>query len=117
MKRELVRVITPGTVIDSSMLSSSASSCLLALCPDRKNNLWGMALLDISTGEFFVAMTDHDPGFQNILSEIARYRPAECIVPSSVSEDLRECIRNKGVIVTNFKDEEFVGQHARRYSS
>ena len=114
VKRELVRVITPGTVIDSSMLSSSASSCLLALCPDRKNNLWGMALLDISTGEFFVAMTDHDPGFQNILSEIARYRPAECIVPSSVSEDLRECIRNRGVIVTNFKDEEFVGQHARR---
>jgi DNA mismatch repair protein MutS len=114
VKRELVRVITPGTVIDSSMLTSSASSCLLALCPDRKNNLWGMALLDISTGEFFVAMTDHDPGFQNILSEIARYRPAECIVPSSVSEDLRESIRNRGVIVTSFKDESFVGQHARR---
>src|SRR4030043_1791724 len=35
VKRELVRVITPGTVIDSSMLSSSASSCLLSLCPDR----------------------------------------------------------------------------------
>src|SRR5512137_1234644 len=52
VKRELVRIITPGTVIDSSMLSASASSCLLALCPDLKNDLWGIALLDISTGEF-----------------------------------------------------------------
>jgi len=114
VKRELVRVITPGTVIDSVMLSSSASSCLLALCPDRKNNLWGMALLDISTGEFFVAMADHDPGFQNILSEIARYRPAECILPSTVPDELKEQIRDRGVVVTIFKDEEFSEQRARR---
>ena len=80
VKRELVQVITPGTVIDSAMLSSSASSCLLSLCPDLKKNLWGMALLDISTGEFFVAMADHDPGFQSILSEIARYRDRKSVV-------------------------------------
>ena len=114
VKRELVRVITPGTVIDSTMLSSSASSCLLALCPDMKNNLWGMALLDISTGEFFVAMADHDTGFQNILSEIARYRPAECIIPSTVPDEMKERVRERGVVVTLFKDEEFSEQRARR---
>ena len=114
VKRELVRVITPGTVIDSAMLTSSASSSLLALCPDLKNNLWGMALLDISTGEFFVAMADHDPGFQNILSEIARYRPAECILPSTAPDELKERIRDRGVVVTIFKDEEFSEQRARR---
>ena len=114
VKRELVRVITPGTVIDSSMLSSSASSCLLALCPDSKNNLWGMALLDISTGEFFVAMADNDTSFQNILSEFARYRPAECIIPSTVPDELKERIRDQGVVVTIFKDEEFSEQQARR---
>ncbi|MCK9591558.1 MAG: DNA mismatch repair protein MutS [Methanoregula sp.] len=112
--RELVRVITPGTVIDSTMLSSSASSCLLALCPDMKNNLWGMAILDISTGEFFIAMTDHDTSCQNIFSEIARYRPAECIVPSYVTDELKEHIRDRGVVVTIFKDEEFSEQRARR---
>ena len=79
VKRELVRVITPGTVIDSAILSSMASSCLLALCPDMKDNIWGIAILDISTGEFFAMQVDHDTNFQNILSEIARYSPAECI--------------------------------------
>ena len=114
VKRELVRIITPGTVIDSSMLSSSASSCLLALCPDLKHNLWGIALLDISTGEFFVASVDHDPKFENVLSEIARYRPAECIVPSEVPEGLKERICGRGVVVTLFNDEEFSEQRARR---
>jgi len=114
VKRELVRVITPGTVIDSSMLSSSASACLLALCPDLKNNSSGMALLDISTGEFFVATVDHDPAFQNILSEIARYRPAECIIPSTVPDELKERIRERGVVVSLFKDEDFSEQRARR---
>ena len=114
VKRELVRVITPGTVIDSAMLSSSASSCMLALCPDLKNNLCGIALLDISTGEFFVAMADNDSGFQNILSEIARYRPAECIIPSSVPADLKERVRDRGVVVTIYKDEYFSERQARR---
>ena len=114
VKRELVRVITPGTVIDSAMLSSSAAACLLALCPDLKNNLWGIALLDISTGEFFVASIDHDHGFENILSEIARYRPAECIVPSAVPDKLKERIRERGVVVTILKDEDFSEPRARR---
>jgi len=114
VKRELVRVITPGTVIDSSMLSSSATSCLLALCPDTKKNLWGIALLDISTGEFFVAMVDYDTGFQNILSEVARYRPAECIIPSIVPDKLKEHIRDQGVVVTIFSDDEFSEQQALR---
>jgi DNA mismatch repair protein MutS len=115
VKRELVRVITPGTVIDSAMLCSSASSFLLALCPDTKNRNWGMALLDISTGEFFVVLADHDPGFENILSEIARYRPAECIVPSGLPADLTEHIRGQGVAVTLFRNEEFSEQQARQH--
>jgi DNA mismatch repair protein MutS len=114
VKRELVRIITPGTVIDSSMLSSSASSCLLALCPDLKNDLWGIALLDISTGEFFVASVNRDPGFENILSEIARYRPAECIVSSTVPDELKERVRERGVVVTLYNDEEFSEKRARR---
>jgi len=114
VKRELVRIITPGTVIDSTMLSSSVSSSLLAICPNLKNDLWGIALLDISTGEFFVASINRDPGFENILSEIARYRPAECIVSSSVPDELKERVRERGVVVTIYTDEEFSEQPARR---
>ncbi len=113
VKRELVRVITPGTVIDSAMVSSSASTFLLALCPDVKNRQWGMALLDISTGEFFAVVSEHDPAFENILSEIARYRPAECILPPGLPSGLSERIRERGVTVTVFRNDEFSEEKAR----
>ena len=107
VKREIVRVITPGTVIDSSMLPSSAATYLMALCPDRKGSTWGSALLDISTGEFFVTTVEQDSHHLNILSEIARYRPAECIVPLAVTEDLKERIQERGVLVSRVPDSRF----------
>ncbi|MFA5221350.1 MAG: DNA mismatch repair protein MutS [Methanoregula sp.] len=107
VKREVVRVITPGTVIDSAMLPTTAATYLMALAPGTKGNDDGIAFLDISTGEFFVAALAHDAYRENIRSEIARYRPAECIVPSAVNEDIREFIREQGVIVTAGNDEDF----------
>jgi DNA mismatch repair protein MutS len=114
VKREIVRVITPGTVIDSSMLSSSAATYLMAICPDNRKNLWGIALLDISTGEFFVTTIEQDAHHQNILSEIARYHPAECILPSSVTQDLEERIRERGVLVSKVPDAQFDEERANR---
>jgi DNA mismatch repair protein MutS len=120
VKREITRVITPGTVIDSSMVPSSAASYLMALCPDVKRGEWGIALLDVSTGEFFVMVTtpdsipDLETGFSNVISEIARYRPAECIVSSAVNGGLRQRIVDAGVMVTQFRDEAFSNESAFR---
>ena len=56
--------------------------------PGARAEAWGAAFLDITTGEFFVALVDHDRNLQNLVSEIAKYRPAECIVPSTVPDEL-----------------------------
>lgn len=114
VKREIARVITPGTVIDPSMLTSSEASYLMALCPDAKEKSWGIALLDISTGDFSVAMIGHDPSLQNLLSEIARCNPRECIIPSSVPDELAERIGQREIIITRFRDDAFVAERAER---
>jgi DNA mismatch repair protein MutS len=114
VKRELVRIITPGTVIDPSMLTSSAATYLMALCPDAKSTVWGMALLDISTGEFFVSTIGHDPHLQNLLSEMARYSPAECIIPVSAPAVLEQQLRDRGIVVSRFRDEAFTPAGARK---
>lgn len=114
VKREITRVITPGTVIDSSMLSSSAATYLMAVCPDKKRSSWGIALLDISTGEFFITAIDQDEFHQNLLSEIARYRPAECIMPSRETEELKNRIQEYGVLVSPVLDQLFDEEKARR---
>ena len=114
VRREIARVITPGTVIDSALLTSSAATYLMAVCPDAKQQEWGIALLDISTGEFFVAMIDHDPLLENLRSEIARYHPAECLVPQLFPEQFRQIIRDRGVIVSACRDDIFDENRARQ---
>ncbi|MFA5267938.1 MAG: DNA mismatch repair protein MutS [Methanoregula sp.] len=114
VKREITRIITPGTVIDTSMLPSAAATYLMALCPDTKGHAWGTALLDISTGEFFVSIVEHDQNLQNLLSEIARYRPAECLVPSTIPDALAQKFSERGVVVSRFRDDAFSPERARK---
>ena len=114
VKRDVVRVITPGTVIDPSMISSPDPRYLMALCPDPGTGQWGIAFLDISTGEFFVTSCAQDTIAQQISSEIARYRPAECIVPSNVPSDISGALKNRGIIVTLYRDEMFDPERAGR---
>ena len=114
VKREISRIITPGTVIDSSMLPSAAAAYLMALCPEVKGHAWGIALLDITTGEFFVSLVEHDQNLLNLLSEIARYKPAECIIPSTIPGALIQKLSERGVVVSRFRDEAFSPSHARK---
>ncbi len=114
VKREITRIITPGTVIDSTMLPSAAATYLMALCPEAKGHAWGIALLDITTGEFFVSVVEHDQNLLNLLSEIARYRPAECIIPSTIPEALTQKFSERGVVVSRFRDEAFSPVHAKK---
>ena len=86
----------------------------MALCPEAKGHAWGIALLDITTGEFFVSVVEHDQNLQNLLSEIARYRPAECIVPSAIPDALAQKLSDRGVVVSRFRDEAFSAGQARK---
>lgn len=91
MPREVVRVITPGTILEPGMLDQSQNSYLLALAPetDKKREGWmrvGLAYVDISTGEFSVtqleASGDNDATLA-VLEELARLKPREVILPRS----------------------------------
>ncbi|MDX9978983.1 MAG: DNA mismatch repair protein MutS, partial [Lentisphaeria bacterium] len=77
VKRAVTQVITPGTVLDDSVLSASKSNFLVALVGHRDR--FGLALLDFSTGDFRVT----ELASQNALeTELHRLQPAECLVPS-----------------------------------
>jgi len=62
VRRDVVRVITPGTVIDSAMLRSSGALYLMAVAPGVRDGQLGVAFLDISTGEFFALACSLESG-------------------------------------------------------
>ena len=79
LRRDVVRVVTPGTLTDSAYLASAANNFLMAL--GRSGASTGVALLDVSTGDFWVG--EDGPGEDAVLAAALLRRPAEVLLPES----------------------------------
>jgi len=101
VKRDVVRVITPGTVIDSSMVPSEGQAYLMAVVPDTKHSIFGLAFLDITTGEFFVTTCRADDGGNGLLSAVDRTVPRECLLPQSLSPRVQPLLEGRGIAITS----------------
>ncbi|MEK6261730.1 MAG: DNA mismatch repair protein MutS [Planctomycetota bacterium] len=84
VKREVTRVVTPGTLTEDSLLDPRESNFLACVFPTKE--ACGLAWLEVSTGRFFTT----DLADEAVADEIARIRPAECLVP--------EQAKNSGVV-------------------
>ena len=78
VRRDVIRVVTPGTVIESNMLDEKKNNYIMSI---YKNGLFfGMSVCDISTGDFFSTQIKQSNNFAKLLDEISRYSPAEIVV-------------------------------------
>ncbi|MCK4397642.1 MAG: DNA mismatch repair protein MutS, partial [Methanophagales archaeon] len=80
--REVVRLITPGTVIEDSFLEERISNYLM--CVNLMDGKVGIAIVDVSTGEFLLTELEDDESHSLLLNEIDREKPAEIILPDSL---------------------------------
>ena len=78
VKRDVVRVVTPGTVIESNLLDEKKNNYIMSVF--KKGIFFGMAMCDVSTGDLYATEIKENNNFQRLLDEIARYSPAEIIV-------------------------------------
>ncbi len=81
--REVVRVVTPGTVLEPGLLPSDANNYLAAVVMDRAEV--GVAYVDVSTGEFATTQIKTQDPISAIRQELHRLAPAEIIYPESLS--------------------------------
>ncbi|MBQ3181585.1 MAG: DNA mismatch repair protein MutS, partial [Clostridia bacterium] len=75
VKRDVVRVVTPGTIVDSKMLDEKKNNFLCTVYGEKST--YGVAFSDLSTGEVFVTSVGSK---KRLVDEIARYMPTEIIV-------------------------------------
>ncbi len=80
VKRGVTRVITPGTVYESSILDKNTNNFLSSLVINEKNSILGFSLVDISTGEFLVTEFK-DNVIEQFQDEFTRFAPREIILP------------------------------------
>ena len=86
VKRKIVEVITPGTILEENYLKGSGNNYLSAVYEGKSS--CGIAYIDISTGEFSCT----ELPFDRIVDEIARIHPTEILVPETMESNFREKI-------------------------
>jgi DNA mismatch repair protein MutS len=98
LRRDVVRVITPGTITDTAYLAGTSNNFLLALVRGREGT--GVALVDVSTGEFW-AGEDADEG-DAVLGAALLRRPAEVVMPDALraAADLIARLQATGATLT-----------------
>lgn len=123
VKREVVRVVTPGTLINSNLLSEKNNNFFAALT--QVGQLLGLAFLDLTTGEFFVSEFTHE---RDLLNEIYRLHPAEFLTSERFKakhESLFEEIRQTYPFLVNCQADwhfehqtayDFLAQHFKVYN-
>ncbi len=87
VRREVTRILTPGTLLEEGMLKSSRNNYLAAVVIAA--NHWGLAYADISTGEF---LTTQSSDLEHLTQELMRLQPSEVLVPTN-APDLGSLLR------------------------
>ncbi|MFN3649081.1 MAG: DNA mismatch repair protein MutS [Armatimonadota bacterium] len=87
VKRKVTRVVTPGTVLDDSMLEAKANSYLAAVVVSGEDHVaeFGLAICDVSTGEFAVTELKAPHAARRLLEELERLAPRELVLPAELA--------------------------------
>src|SRR5256884_4962574 len=109
--RDVVRVVTPGTALEQSLLPHNANNYLVAAYPP--GTVWGVAAADLSTGEFQVTEIAGEDRDSRLTEELARLAPREILAPEGDAARLNE-LANPGARLTTLPDWRFEPAAARQ---
>ena len=110
VKRGLARIVTPGTVMESSLLEEKENNYIVALTSSMEG--YTLAASDISTGEFFVTPAG---SLHQLATHLAQLQPRECILPASlqIDEELLHLLRKNELFIQIREDYFFQEERAK----
>ncbi len=102
VRREVVRVISPGVVTDDQLLDDKDNLYVASLCKKEKSNstLFGISFLDLSTGSFHVGeFVEENENAETILDQLTRMTPAEILIDEKDDETLAELLATAATLL------------------
>lgn len=109
VKRGVIRVVTPGTVMESNLLEEKKNNYIMSIL--KTGIFFGIAVCDISTGDFYAAEIKDSNNFPKLLDEISRFSPAEIVVNEMMASSMQEIDKIKerfDVYITKQKESRFL---------
>lgn len=88
VKRDVIKIMTPGTITDGNLLDEKKNNYIMSIFKDGM--YYGIAAFDISTGEAYATEIKSDNNFQKLINEISRFNPSELIVNDYMNDSVNE---------------------------
>ena len=111
VERGVIRVVTPGTIVESNMLEERKNNYIMSIY--KSGIFFGISVCDISTGEFLASEIKDNNNFPQLLDEIARYTPSELVINNLMADSSEELAKIKerfDLYVTKFNDKFFTDE-------
>ena len=112
VKRDVIRVVTPGTVIEANLLEDKKNNYIMSI---YKNGIYfGVTACDITTGDFRTTEIKETNNFAALLDEISKYSPAELVVNTmfyDCSEEINKIKERFEVYITRLEEKEFTDNY------
>ncbi len=99
VRREVTRIVTPGTVLENTVLDSGRSNYLVSIASSSSS--FGLSFVEMSSGEFLVTEFPREPDLQILLSELSRRTPKELLISEELKDGtLHQAIKDLSVPIT-----------------
>ena len=109
VKRGVVRIVTPGTMLDDTVLEEKKNNYIMSIY--KQGIFFGVAVCDVSTGDFYATQIKETNNFAKLLDEIARYSPVEIVTNELMSSTMEEMSkisqRFENCYISNFEEQYF----------
>ena len=103
VKRDVIKVVTPGTNVEGTMAEEKKNNYIMSIY--KEGMYFGLAVCDISTGDFYTTEIKEDNNFSKLIDEISRYSPSEIIVNTMMAESKDEIKEIKARFNTYISEE------------
>ena len=114
VKRDVIRVITPGTVIEANLLDDRKNNYIMCI---YKNGIYfGITVCDVTTGDFRTTEIKESNNFASLMDELSKYSPAELVVNPMMFDSKEEIDKIKErfeVYITRLDEDKFVNDSAK----
>lgn len=108
VKRDVIRVITPGTVIETNMLDEKQNNYIMSIF--KRGIYFAVAVCDFTTGDFYSTKMNESNNFRALLDELAKYNPAEIVVNDllfNTNEEIEEIKSRFKAYITKLDEDLF----------
>ncbi|MBE6810076.1 MAG: DNA mismatch repair protein MutS [Ruminococcaceae bacterium] len=103
VKRDIVRIVTPGTVIEGEMLDEGRNNYLASVY--EKNNKIGVCFADASTGEAHVTELSGEDMYTELQNEIMRFAPSEILIDTKLKDKISAFLEEKNTAAISIRDD------------